>query len=103
MSTYNNQGENAQEPRTMSETDIRDYDGVTLNENGEKENLHEETPFIRIKTIRLNELPWWKKALGVLGIIAFFAAGFIIVWFFLLWGLAILAVGGIIYFLKRYF
>ncbi len=103
MSTYDNQGENTQEPRTMSETDIRDYDGVTLNENGEKENLHEETPFIRIKTIRLNELPWWKKVLGVLGILAFLAAGFIIVWFFLLWGLAILAVGGIIYFLKRYF
>ena len=96
MSTYDNQGENAQEPRTMSETDIRGYDGV-------KENLHEETPFIRIKTIRLNELPWWKKVLGVLGILAFLAAGFIIVWFFLLWGLAILAVGGIIYFLKRYF
>ena len=103
MSTYDNQGENAQEPRTMSETDIRDFDGVTLNEKGEKENLHEETSFIRIKTIRLNELPWWKKVLGALGILAFLAAGFIIVWFFLLWGLAILAVGGIIYFLKRYF
>ena len=103
MSTYDNQGENTQEPRTMSETDIKDDDGVTLNEKGEKENLHEETSFIRIKTIRLNELPWWKKVLGVLGILAFFAAGFIIVWFFLLWGLTILAVGGIIYFLKRYF
>ncbi len=103
MSTYDRSEENAKEPQTMSQTDVKDYDGLTLNEDGEKVNPQGENPYIRIKMIHADEWPWWKKAAGILGVVAFFAVGLVVAWFFFLWGIVILAIGGMFYFLKRYF
>ena len=47
----------------MSRDDVNDYDGLTLNEQGEQEERSAEDSFIHIYTIHIHELPWWKKLL----------------------------------------
>lgn len=64
----NNQKEVRKEPHVMSRDDVNDYDGLTLNEQGEQEERSAEDSFIHIYTIHIHELPWWKKLLGGLGI-----------------------------------
>lgn len=64
----NNQNEVRKEPHVMSRDDVNDYDGLTLNEQGEQEERSAEDSFIHIYMIHIHELPWWKKLLGGLGI-----------------------------------
>lgn len=90
-----------EEPRRMSEQEARDYQGLTLNESGEKESGQDEET-IRIHTIRLDELPWWKKAAGFIGIILFIAVCIAVAWFFLLGGAVLFVAGAVVYFLKKY-
>ena len=60
----NNQNEVRKEPHVMSRDDVNDYDGLTLNEQGEQEERSAEDSFIHIYMIHIHELPWWKKLLG---------------------------------------
>lgn len=94
-----------EEPRVMSEDDVNDYHGLTLNEEGQTEDFSQngEDPHIHIRTIHINELPWWKKGLGLLAVASFILLGAVVAWFFLLYGVLILAAGGIVYFLRKYF
>lgn len=71
----NNQNEVRKEPHVMSRDDVNDYDGLTLNEQGEQEERSAEDSFIHIYMIHIHELPWWKKLLGGLGIAVFYTAG----------------------------
>ena len=57
----NNQNEVRKEPHVMSRDDVNDYDGLTLNEQGEQEERSAEDSFIHIYTIHIHELPWWKN------------------------------------------
>ena len=44
----NNQNEVRKEPHVMSRDDVNDYDGLTLNEQGEQEERSAEDSFIHI-------------------------------------------------------
>lgn len=98
----NNQDEVREEPRVMSPNDVNDYSGLTLNEQGEQEERSAEDSFVHIHTIRIHELPWWKKLLGVLGIAAFILLGLVLVWLFFIYGAIVLATVAIIYFVRKY-
>lgn len=98
----NNQNEVRKEPRVMSRDDVNDYDGLTLNEQGEQEERSAEDSFIHIYTIHIHELPWWKKLLGGLGIAVFILLGLVLVWLFFIYGAIVLATVAIIYFIRKY-
>lgn len=99
----NNQNEVRKEPHVMSRDDVNDYDGLTLNEQGEQEERSAEDSFIHIYMIHIHELPWWKKLLGGLGIAVFILLGLVLVWLFFIYGAIILATVAIIYFIRKYF
>lgn len=99
----NNQNEVRKEPHVMSRDDVNDYDGLTLNEQGEQEERSAEDSFIHIYMIHIHELPWWKKLLGGLGIAVFIMLGLVLVWLFFIYGAIILATVAIIYFIRKYF
>lgn len=93
-----------EEPRVMSTHDVKDFEGITLNEQGEKDYQAEgtwENSHAQVRVIRINDLPLWKKvlygivAIGVLIALAIFA------WFAFLWFGVIAVVGSILYFLRR--
>lgn len=44
----NNQNEVRKEPHVMSRDDVNDYDGLTLNEQGEQEERSAKDSFIHI-------------------------------------------------------
>lgn len=98
----NNQAEVREEPRVMSPNDVNDYSGLTLNEQGEQEERSTKDSFVHIHTIRIHELPWWKKLLGVLGIAAFILLGLVLVWLFFIYGAVIFITGAIIYLIRKY-
>ena len=93
----NNQNEVRKEPHVMSRDDVNDYDGLTLNEQGEQEERSAEDSFIHIYMIHIHELPWWKKLLGGLGIAVFILLGLVLVWLFFIYGAIVLATVAIIY------
>lgn len=91
-----------EEPRRMSEEDVKDYHGLTLNEQGEEYRKEAPQSGIHIEFIDVKAIPWWEKALYIAGIIAFLAIVLAVAWFFLVWGAVIFLAGVIVYFLKRY-
>ena len=91
-----------EEPRRMSEEDVKDYHGLTLNEQGEEYRKEAPQGGIHIEFIDVKAIPWWKKALYIAGIIAFLAIVLAVAWFFLVWGAEIFLAGVIVYFLKKY-
>lgn len=97
----NNQNEVRKEPHVMSRDDVNDYDGLTLNEQGEQEERSAEDSFIHIYD-SIHELPWWKKLLGGLGIAVFILLGLVLVWLFFIYGAIVLATVAIIYFIRKY-
>ena len=52
-----------EEPRRMSEEDVKDYHGLTLNEQGEEYRKEAPQGGIHIEFIDVKAIPWWKKAL----------------------------------------
>ena len=70
MTEDKNTGQPDEETHVMSHEEVKDYAGLTLNEQGEEEGRAEENSYIRVKTIHLNELPWWKKIAGLAVIFA---------------------------------
>ncbi|MBD9084810.1 MAG: hypothetical protein EGP62_02690 [Dialister invisus] len=98
----NNQNEVKKELHVMSRDDVNDYDGLTLNEQGEQEERSAEDSFIHIYMIHIHELPWWKKLLGGLGIAVFILLGLVLVWLFFIYGAIVLATVAIIYFIRKY-
>ena len=60
-----------EEPRVMSRDDVHDYEGLTLNEDGKEEKQEEEDGYtIHIRRFSLKNIPFWKKALFALGLVA---------------------------------
>jgi hypothetical protein len=92
----NNQNEVRKEPHVMSRDDVNDYDGLTLNEQGEQEERSAEDSFIHIYMIHIHEL------LGGLGIAVFILLGLVLVWLFFIYGAIVLATVAIIYFIRKY-
>ena len=84
----NNQNEVRKEPHVMSRDDVNDYDGLTLNEQGEQEERSAEDSFIHM--------------LGGLGIAVFILLGLVLVWLFFIYGAIVLATVAIIYFIRKY-
>ena len=81
-----------EEPRVMSTHDVKDYEGITLNEQGEEDYQAEgtwENSHAQVRVIRINDLPLWKKVLVIFA------------WFAFLWFGVIAVVGSILYFLRR--
>lgn len=91
-----------EEPRVMSDEDVRDYHGLTLNEQGEEEQKEEPHQGIHIEVVDLKTIPWWKKALYIAGIIAFLALVLAVAWFFVVWGILLFLAGAVVYLLKKY-
>lgn len=91
-----------EEPRVMSDEDVRDYHGLTLNEQGEEERKEEPHQGIHIEVVDLKTIPWWKKALYIAGIIAFLALVLAVAWFFVVWGALLFLAGAVVYLLKKY-
>ena len=58
-----------EEPQVMSETDVHDFQGLTLNENGQEERSQEQMDWDDaakqegIHVIHIHSLPLWKKIL----------------------------------------
>lgn len=50
-----------EEPRRMSEEDVKDYHGLTLNEQGEEYRKEAPQGGIHIEFIDVKAIPWWKK------------------------------------------
>ena len=91
-----------EEPRRMSDEDVKDYQGLTLNENGERDSYREEASGVHIEFISWKEFPWWKKALWIAAGAIFLGMAAVAAWFFFLWGAVIFLAGGIVYLLKKY-
>ncbi len=95
-----------EEPRRMSDEDVRDYHGLTLNEQGEEERKEdpagEFSEGIHVHFVDVKSIPWWKKALYIAAIVAFLAIVLAVAWFFIVWGAVIFLAGVIVYLLKKY-
>ena len=94
----------AEEPRVMSTHDVKDYEGITLNEQGEEDYQAEgtwENSHAQVRVIRINDLPLWKKVLYGIVAIGVLIALEIFAWFAFLWFGVIAVVGSILYFLRR--
>ncbi len=95
-----------EEPRRMSEEDVNDYRGLTLNENGEQDRNSSEEEFqtagIRVQFFDLKAIPWWKKAMWIAAAMAFLVLVAVMAWFFFLWSGVVFLAGGIVYLLKKY-
>ena len=60
-----------EEPRVMTKDDVHDYQGLTLNEDGQEEKKEEEEGYtIHIRSFSLKKIPLWKKALFAAGLVA---------------------------------
>ena len=53
MTEDKNTGQPDEETHVMSHEEVKDYAGLTLNEQGEEEGRAEENSYIRVKTIHL--------------------------------------------------
>ena len=84
-----------EEPQVMSETDVHDFQGLTLNENGQEER--------RIHVIHIHSLPLWKKILYGTAFIGFLMLLAVAVWFAFVGFGAILAVAALVYVVSRLF
>lgn len=93
-----------EEPRVMSDEDVKDYHGLTLNERGEEDrsSYEEQSSGVHVKFVNLNDIPWWKKALWIAAGVLFLGLAAVAAWFFFLWGAVIFLAGGIVYLLKKY-
>lgn len=90
-----------EEPRPMSEEDVHDYNGLTLNQDGEEERPHEDET-IHVEVFDIHKIPFWKKALIVLAIIAVLVLGVAVAWVFVLAGGVVFVALLIMYLLKRF-
>ena len=90
-----------EEPQVMSETDVHDFQGLTLNENGQEERSQEQMDWddaakqAGIHVIHIHSLPLWKKILYGAAFIGFLMLLAVAVWF------ALLAVAALIYVVSR--
>lgn len=101
-----------EEPRTMSEDDVRDYHGLTLNENGEEERTGPESDGdihmgnVHVHVVNPESLPLWKKVLFglicVAAVAVFLVFALAAAWVFAIGGAVIFAAGVILYFLRKY-
>lgn len=92
--------------RSMSEEEVRDYHGLTLNEDGrqeqngkeERENIH----FVHIEKVSIRKFPFWKKALFTACLIVALASFFAVAWVLFL-AAGIIFIGyWLLRFLRRY-
>lgn len=95
--------------RSMTEEEVRNYQGLTLNENGQKEESDEQREgrghihFIHIENRTVRKLPFWKKALFVAGLFLVIASFFAVAWvLFLTAGIVFIAYW-ILRFLRMHF
>ncbi len=95
-----------EEPRRMSEEDVNDYRGLTLNENGEqaRTSYEEESPGagIHVQFFDLKAIPWWKKAMWIAAAVVFLILAAVVAWFFFLWAAIVFLAGAVVYLLKKY-
>lgn len=98
-----------EEPRTMSDDEVHDYNGLTLNEQGEEEKKEEPEDdgfTIHIHSFSLHDIPWWKKALFVLGAAVCFGIFILLTiaaaWIFLVGGAIVLGAALILYLVRKY-
>ena len=97
-----------EEPRVMSQDDVHDYQGLTLNEEGKEDKKEEEDDgyTIHISSFSLKKIPFWKKALFVLGLLAcvvvFLVLAVAAAYFIVVGGAIVLAAGAVVYLLKKY-
>lgn len=110
MSDSKNNSEHAEvheEPRIMTEDDVHEYQGLTLDENGEEEKKKEKDEFvIRIHSFSLHHMPWWKKGLYLAGTAAFLCVFLFLAiaaaWVFVIGGGIALAAFFIMYVIRKY-
>lgn len=96
-----------EEPRVMSRDDVHDYQGLTLNEDGKEEKQEEEDGYtIHIRRFSLKNIPFWKKALFALGLVAcasiFLMLAIAAAYFIVVGGAIVLVAGAVVYLLKKY-
>ena len=91
-----------EEPQVMSETDVHDFQGLTLNENGrEQMDWDDAAKQAGIHVIHIHSLPLWKKILYGAAFIGFLMLLAVAVWFAFVGFGAILAVAALIYVVSR--
>ena len=96
-----------EEPQVMSETDVHDFQGLTLNENGQEERSREQMDWddaekqAGIHVIHIHSLPLWKKILYGAAFIGFLMLLAVAVWFAFVGFGAILAVAALVYVVSR--
>ena len=101
-------GEVHEEPRVMSENDVHDYQGLTLNEDGEEEKKEEPSGgfTIHVESFDFKTMTLWKKALFFLGgaacVGAFLLLAVVAAGIFVIGGGIILAAGCILYLIRKY-
>ncbi len=96
-----------EEPRVMSKDDVHDYQGLTLNEDGKEEKKEQEDGYtIHIRRFSLKNIPFWKKALFALGLVAcaaiFLMLAIAAAYFIVVGGAIVLVAGAVVYLLKKY-
>ena len=92
---------NQEEPKVMSDQERDNFHGLTLNEDGRRDDPEEDTE-IRIHFVDIKKIPLWKKILFGAAFVIFVAIALVMAWFFMLGGAAVFALGLIIYLLKKY-
>jgi len=93
-----------EEPRVMSDEDVKEYHGLTLNEEGETDReFRNEDTYIRVKTFNLSALPWWKKAIGGAIIAGLLLVGLSIASVLFVGGMFVVAAGALCYHFRRFF
>lgn len=96
-----------EEPQVMSETDVHDFQGLTLNENGQEERSREQMDWddaakqAGIHVIHIHSLSLWKKILYGAAFIGFLMLLAVVVWFAFVGFGAILAVAALVYVVSR--
>ena len=97
-----------EEPRTMSDDEVHDYNGLTLNEQGEEEKKEEPDDgfTIHIHSFDIHHIPWWKKALIAVGAVACFGIFILLAiataWIVLVGGAIVLGAALILYLVRKY-
>ena len=97
-----------EEPRTMSEGEVHDYNGLTLNEQGEEEKKESDDDgfTIHIRSFDIHRIPWWKKALFAVGAVACFGIFILLAiataWIVLVGGAIVLGAALILYLVRKY-
>ena len=87
---------NQEEPKVMSDQERDNFHGLTLNEDGRRDDPEEDTE-IRIHFVDIKKIPLWKKILFGAAFVIFVAIALV-----MLGGAAVFALGLIIYLLKKY-